>query len=147
MEKDSLEYNTLKGKISQILLKNKAIYGASEGYSILSGEKKCSNPLIREKLNREKLKSLGFIVSEKSMEFTPKIYNRDSEFIIDHSDKIDNINQLENMIYEHCRSVGWSHNENGFIVCNLVPERTYKEGKYKKIAEEIFPLIAAYKSY
>ncbi len=137
MKKDSLEYNTLKGKISQILLENKALYGASEGYNIFSGEKECSKPLTKEQL-----KSLGFIVSEKSVEFTPKIYDRDSEFIIDNSDKIGNINQLEGMIYKHCRKMGQIYDEKDNLTTgNLVPEQTYKEGKYKKIAQEIFPLI------
>ena len=125
-----MEKESFKGKITQILLETKVFF-----------EEENPTPLTQEKL-----KSLGLIVSKRSKKLNPNVYNLESEYIINHSDKIGNVNQLEDMIYEHCRSVGWSYNEDGFIVRNLVPERTYKEGKYKKIAEEIFPLITAYKS-
>ena len=96
-----MEEKSLKGKISQILLENKAIYGASEGYSIFSGEKKCSKPS-----SREQLKSLGIIVSKKSVTLSPHIYNRDSEYIIAHLNKVKDVKQLEDMIYKYCRKMG-----------------------------------------
>ena len=120
MEKDSLKY-----KINKILCENKFFF-----------EGKNSDPLTQEKL-----KSLGLIISKRSKKLNPNFYNRESEYIINHSDKIGNVKQLEDMIYRHCRIIGQVYDEDDNLIRNLVPERTYKEGKYRRIAQEIFPLV------
>ena len=127
---------SLKDKINQILYENKAIIGASEGYDPISG-----NPDNSEPLTPEQLKALGIIVSKESVELNPKIYNTSSEYIIGHLNEVHNVNQLEDMIYKHCRKMGEVHDDKGNLTGNLVPEQTYKEGKYRRIAQEIFPLI------